>query len=278
MAQTIVITGASDGIGAAAARQLAARGEHVVVVGRSPEKTAAVARELGAPHHVADFADLAEVRRLADELHGAYPRIDVLANNAGGLFKAETTRDGFDKMIQVNHLAGFLLTDLLMDRLIDSRAKVIQTSSIGARWLAGRLDAERFDGRTDRSMFTTYGDTKLMNQLFTSELARRYGEKGLSAVSFHPGNIASSFGDRSNGFVSAIFHSPLQLMLEKPEAGGARLAWLAEGVSGQTWQSGAYYENNRRPAGWKVNKQAKDPALAQAFWDRSAQLLGMITG
>ncbi|MEA3387828.1 MAG: SDR family NAD(P)-dependent oxidoreductase [Pseudomonadota bacterium] len=175
MQQTIVVTGASDGIGAEAARQLSARGEHVVIVGRSPGKTAAVAEELGAPYHVADYADLSQVRTLADELRAAYPRIDVLANNAGGLFKAETTRDGFDKMIQVNHLAGFLLTNLLMDRLVESGAKIIQTSSIGARWLAGRLDADRFDGRTDRSIFTTYGDTKLMNQLFTKELARRYG-------------------------------------------------------------------------------------------------------
>lgn len=275
MPQTIIITGASDGIGAAAARQLSARGERVVIVGRSPEKTAAVARELAAPHHVADYTDLRQVRRLVEELRTAYPRIDVLANNAGGLFKAETTCDGFDKMIQVNHLAGFLLTNLLMDRLVASRAKIIQTSSIGARWLAGRLDVDRFDGRTSRSIFSTYGDTKLMNQLFTKELARRYGAQGVSAASFHPGNIASSFGDRSNSFVSAIFHSPLQLMLEKPEAGGARLAWLAEGEPGQTWQSGAYYENNKLPAGWKVNKQAEDLALAKAFWDRSARLVAV---
>lgn len=132
--RTIVITGASDGIGAAAARQLAAAGESVVLVGRSPRKTAALASELGLPHHIADYSSLAQVRRLAAELDAGYPAIDVLANNAGGLMGARTlTEDGFELTFQVNHLAGFLLTTLLLDKLIASRATVIQTSSIAAR-------------------------------------------------------------------------------------------------------------------------------------------------
>src|SRR3712207_4864809 len=108
--QTIVITGASGGIGAAAARQLAAKGEHVVVVGHSQAKTAAVAAELDAPYHLADFTDLDQVRRLAGELQATYPHIDVLANNAGGILgEREVSKDGFEKTFKVNHLAPFLL-------------------------------------------------------------------------------------------------------------------------------------------------------------------------
>ena len=134
MPRTIVITGASDGIGAAAARQLQAEGERVVIVGRSAEKTARVADELGAERHVADFADLAQVRALAAELRAQHDRIDVLANNAGGMFaQREVTVDGFEKTFQVNHLAGFLLTNLLRDVLVESRASVIQTASVDDR-------------------------------------------------------------------------------------------------------------------------------------------------
>src|SRR5690606_32399566 len=107
MSRTIVITGASDGIGAAAAREFKKRGEHIVLVGRDPRKTEAVARELDAPFHVADYADLDHVRGLAAELY-EYPNIHVLANNAGGIMGDRTlTTDGFEKTFQVNHLGGF---------------------------------------------------------------------------------------------------------------------------------------------------------------------------
>ncbi|MGP4669604.1 SDR family NAD(P)-dependent oxidoreductase [Agrobacterium pusense] len=275
MTRTIVITGASDGIGAEAARQLSRRGDTVVVVGRSREKTEAIATEIGAPCHLADYTDLSQVRRLAEDLLSAYPRIDVLANNAGGLFKPEITPDGFDKTFQVNHLGGFLLTHMLLERLIASRAKVIQTSSIGARFLASGIDIDKFTDRTAKNTFTAYGNTKLANQLFTKELHRRYHAKGLSAVSFHPGNIASSFGDRSYTFVKLLMRSPVGWLLEKPQAGGARLAGLANGDAGKDWKSGEYYENNQIPSAWKINPQARDTTLAEALWDRTEDILGL---
>ena len=127
--RTVVITGASDGIGAAAARRLHADGHRVVVVGRSPE-TRAVAAELGVQHHVADFARLDDVRALAADL-ASLERIDVLANNAGGIFGDRTlTADGFEKTLQVNHLAPFLLTALLLDTLLASGAAVVNLSLI----------------------------------------------------------------------------------------------------------------------------------------------------
>ena len=124
----IVITGASDGIGKAAARELKAKGAKVVIVGRSPEKTKAVARELDVAYYIADFSKLSDVRELGEKLHAAYPRIDVLVNNAGGIFgERELTVDGFEKTMQVNHLSHFLLTKLLLNTLIASNATVINT-------------------------------------------------------------------------------------------------------------------------------------------------------
>lgn len=271
---TIVITGASDGIGAASARQLAANGRRVVLVGRSPAKTAAVADELGAPHHVADFTDLGQVRALADELLEAYPRIDVLANNAGGIFDRRTTTDGFDLTFQVNHLAPFLLTTRLMDRLIESDAKIIQTSSIGAR-LFGKLDLDDLENQTRWTANKAYGDAKLANILFTKELDRRYGRQGLSAVAFHPGNIRTSFASDTSSLMRFSYQTPLRhVFLASADKGGAALTRLAEGTPGTTWRSGEYYERGK--VATKVNPQCADTALAVGLWDRSEAMVGRV--
>ncbi len=167
--RTIVITGASDGIGAAAARVLADQGEQIVLVGRSPAKTAAVAAETGGPYYVADFTDLAQVRDLAAKLTAAFPRIDVLANNAGGIMGDRTvTTDGFEKTFQVNHLAPFLLTHLLTPTLLASRAAVLQTSSIAAQRY-GNIDIEDLQNEKSYSPNKAYGDSKLENILFTKD-------------------------------------------------------------------------------------------------------------
>jgi NAD(P)-dependent dehydrogenase (short-subunit alcohol dehydrogenase family) len=183
--KTIVITGASDGIGAAAARKLKASGHQVVVVGRSPLKTKAIAIE--APFHIADFVDLGEVRSLANSLIAEYPRIDVLANNAGGIFGTrDKTVDGFEKTFQVNHLAPFLLTHLLHQKLISNKATVISTASLAGR-MWGNINLLDLNNDTNFKPRKAYGDAKLANILFTRELQRRFGNQGISAVAFHPG-------------------------------------------------------------------------------------------
>ena len=269
--RTIVVTGASDGIGAASAGQLVAKGHRVVLVGRSPEKTERVAAALGAPHHTADFADLGQVRALAAELLDAHPRIDVLANNAGGVFAHERTVDGFDKTFQVNHLAPFLLTHLLMDRLVDSGASVVQTSSRAHR-LFGRLDLDDLDNAKAWGANKAYGDAKLANVLFTTELQRRFAAQGVNAVAFHPGVIRTNFANDTSSPMRWVYRTPLARLLTSVETGGERLTWLADGTPGETWEPGRYYEANRVAA---VNPQANDPALATGLWERSESLLGL---
>jgi len=273
-AKTIVITGASDGIGTAAARKLHADGHTVVVVGRSAQKTQAIAEELGAQYYLADFADLSQVRELADRLKADYPRIDVLANNAGGIFGArDKTVDGFEKTLQVNHLAPFLLTNLLLETLLASEAVVINTSSIAARIFA-KVDLDDLNNETKYSANKAYGDAKLENILFTKELHRRFHSRGLSAVAFHPGNVATNFASDTTSLMRFAYHSPLQRLtgMITPEKGAQNLVWLAEGAPGADWVSGEYYEKQKIA---KTNEQAGDAELARRLWEISADGVGL---
>ena len=267
--RTIVITGASDGIGAAAARALAAAGDRIIVVGRSPQRTEAIAAELGADHFIADFARLAEVRGLAAELLQRYPRIDVLANNAGGILgDREVTVDGHEKTFQVNHLAPFLLTTLLMDRLLASRATVINTSSAANRF--GHIDLDDLENDRKYSPNNAYGDAKLANILFTKELHRRYSARGLVTAAFHPGVVATSFATGSTSVMRLVYQTALKRMLITPEKGADTLIWLASTAAGVDWQSGEFYEKRRVRA---TNRQATDAGLATALCERSIDMV-----
>ena len=165
--KTIVITGASDGIGAAAARRLRQNGDNVVVIGRSQSKTAAVAAELDADHFVVDFADLSQVRALAQKLSSQYTRIDVLLNNAGGMStKIYLTPDGYEHTYQVNYLAPFLLTTQLLDVLLDSRATIVNTTSSSHK-LIFRASVDDLENTAGRRPSTAYALTKLAIVLFT---------------------------------------------------------------------------------------------------------------
>lgn len=275
MPKTIILTGASDGIGAAAARQLAESGHQLVLVGRSPERTKAVANAIGAPFYLADYTRLDQVRKLAADLDAAFPQIDVLANNAGGVFSdRRLTPDGFEITFQVNHLAPFLLTNLLLTKLVASRAALVQTSSVAAR-MAGRLDIDDLNFERRYSSLAAYGTAKLENILFTRELHRRYHADGLSAVAFHPGNVATSFGQHADGVLGLIARNPIvrRLMFITPEQGGSALARYAGGTPGRDWTSGLYYE--KAVPAKRQNPQASDDALAQQLWQRSAALLGL---
>jgi NAD(P)-dependent dehydrogenase (short-subunit alcohol dehydrogenase family) len=269
--KTVVITGASSGFGAEAARRLAGLGATVAVVGRDPQKTAEVARALGTEPLVADFGRLRDVRRLAYDLRDRYPRIDVLANNAGVVLpKRILTEDGHDMTFQVNYLAPWLLTNLLLDRLTASpQGRVISTSSDGHRF--GHVDLDDLDGARRRSSMITYGTAKLLVILFTRELARRTQGTPLTATAFHPGIVATAIS-RESPLVAAIMRSRLMGKLHTPEQGAEPLVHLATMPEPQG-ANGVYY-HRLKPNG-PVHRQAKDAQLATGLWVRTAEMVGV---
>lgn len=276
--KTILITGASDGIGAEAARQLATRGHRLLITGRSREKIEAVAKETGAKAFVADFSKLDEIRRLAQEVKTelAGAGLDVLANNAGGIFGDQNkTVDGNEKTFQINHLGPFLLTELLMDSLLAAKdgASVVNTSSVANRLFA-KIDLEDLNNDRKFSANKAYGDAKLANILHARGIQARYSDKGISTVSFHPGAVATNFASESTSFMRFFYQTPLKKWgLISSQTGGATLAWLIEGTPGETWIVGGYYDQQNLSD--KVNPQVKDDALVEGLWEKSKQLVGL---
>src|SRR3977135_1093102 len=202
----VLITGATNGIGLAAAQALVALGENIVIVGRNETRTkiaaarVKAARRMGATvdTFIADLSSQASVRKLAGDVLGRYPRLDVLINNAGAMYaRRQGTEDGIELTWAVNHLAPFLLTALLLSRLKESApARIITTASEAHQGAHIPFD----DLNTERSYrsFGRYGETKLANILFTAELAHSLEGTSVTATRFHPGLVASGF-NRNNG-------------------------------------------------------------------------------
>jgi retinol dehydrogenase 12 len=268
----VVLTGATRGIGQAAAIELARQGAEVAVVGRDPERVDAVVAEAQAAGgadavhgHVADLTSMAGVRALADELRGRHERIDVLANNAGALFASrKVTSDGFEQTFALNHLAPFLLTNLLLDRLRGGR--VVTTASDAHT--AGRLDLDDLQSENSYSAMRVYGTSKLCNILFTRELARR--EPELHANCFHPGVVRTGFGKNDNGIwkVLTTLGAPF---FRSPARGARSLVWLATSEDGGRL-TGEYLEDEKVA---QPSAAAQDPELARSLWERSAELVGL---
>jgi NAD(P)-dependent dehydrogenase (short-subunit alcohol dehydrogenase family) len=263
--KTIVLTGASSGLGAIAARELAKDGWAVAVVGRNPERTKAVANAIGGSPFIADYDRLDDVRALAAALLAKYPTIDVLANNAGGLVgKRGVTADGNERTFQHNHLAPFLLTGLLTERLEASNARVIGTASVANRLGHIRLDDLNWTRRAYLGGWRAYGTSKIETILFARELARR---TTLTAYSFHPGSVRTSFGtDTALGRATMRLASVTQI---SPEAGAAPLIQLASNPSIDA-PNGTYFDGLK--ADGAVNAQANDLTLAVGLWDASAAI------
>ncbi|MGW4329423.1 SDR family NAD(P)-dependent oxidoreductase [Nocardia sp. NPDC004573] len=274
--KTVVVTGASSGIGAAAAQRLAARGATVAVVGRSPERTAEVAAKAGAEPFVADFARLDDVRELADQLLDRYPTIDVLANNAGGAWPERTvTEDGNELTFQVNHLAPFLLTNLLLERLTHATARVVNTASTTYRM--AKLDLDTVNAATGSfNQLGAYAASKLANILFTRELARRTEGAGITTAAFHPGAVATHVYDNAPLGLGRFIRSPLgRVFFIQPDKGAEPLIHLATTADGAAI-NGQYFHRlePERPR----NKQAVDAELARRLWTLSERATGLATG
>jgi NAD(P)-dependent dehydrogenase (short-subunit alcohol dehydrogenase family) len=253
---------------------LARSGDQVVLVGRSPVKTSAVAAEIGAEGHVADFADLGQVRKLAAEIGRRYPRIDVLVNNAGLIAGAArtVTADGHELTFQVNHLAPFLLTALLRDQLSAAGASVITTSSRAGTTRDARVNTDDLDMAADYDGLRAYKASKLANVLFTREIARRWAPLGISAAAVHPGMVRSQWGKSGPPAVRAVVKSPFRLLMRSPERGADTIVWLASTTPGKDWTTGGYYAD-RKPA--SLSPLSEDPDLAKLLWDKSAAICGL---
>jgi len=270
--RVIVITGASSGLGRAAAIELSTRGATVAVVGRNAQRTRAVADQVGGFPFIADFDSLGEVHTLADELLASYPRIDVLANNAGGLLSTRgLSADGHERTLQHNHLAPFLLTSLLLERLTQSAGRVISTAS-GANMFS-RLDLTDLDWkrRAYAGGWLPYGTSKLVNIMFIRELARRTVGTGVDAFSFHPGFVATGFGADSALLRLGQFVSRGSLGIS-PEQGAAPLIQLASERDIAS-PSGTYFDG-LKPDG-RERKAASDEELCRELWAASAAMVGL---
>jgi len=273
-----VITGATSGIGRAAASELAALGARVVIVARDPVRGAAARDEISREtrnHEVAlEVADLKsqrQVRDLAARLLAALPEIHVLVNNAGlALAERRLTEDGLEETFAVNHLAPFLLTNLLLDRLRASApARVVTVASAAHRGAV--IPFDDLNGERGFSGWLAYGWTKLANILFTIELARRLEGSGVTATCLHPGVVATGFG-REGPFLIREFQRFLgRLLLLDPTQGADTLVWLASSpeVEGA---SGGYYAKRRLQA---PSRAARDVAAARRLWQVSERLTGL---
>ncbi|MBG6084284.1 SDR family NAD(P)-dependent oxidoreductase [Zhihengliuella flava] len=273
--RTILITGASDGIGAAAARSLAARGERLLLVGRTTEKLHAVAGPLGAEAFAADFEDLSQVRAAAAWVLERTDHLEVLANNAGGVFaERKITPDGHERTMQVNHYAGFLLTQLLMDSLLAARGVVVNTSSVGAHAF-GRLRMDDLDASRKYRAMKAYGDSKLANILHVQGLHTRYHERGLAAVAIHPGNISSNFAQETgSALMRLIYKTPVSRLLSPAQFGADNLLWAMDSVAKEPGMSGHYFTEHRRPPR-TPHPQEDDVRLVEALWAESARRVGV---
>jgi NAD(P)-dependent dehydrogenase (short-subunit alcohol dehydrogenase family) len=277
--KTVVITGGTGGIGRATAIGLAALGARVGITGRDRARTEAAAAEIrtapGNPSvdvFVADLSSQAEVRRLAREVIDAYPRLDVLVNNVGGFWAhRHVTADGLEHTFALNHLAGFLLTNLLLDRLKASAPARVVTVSSGAQAM-GRIDFEDLQGTRSYSGQRAYNQSKLANVMFTYELARRLEGTGVTATVLHPGVVNTAFAAEDPSSFWRVFLPLVRPLMKTPARGAATSIYLAsspavEGVTGR------YFANSKPKTS---NKASYDTSAAGRLWQVSTDLVDLV--
>ena len=273
--KTALVTGSTNGIGKVTALELAKAGYRVLLTSRDAAKAEKVLEEVRIQSgndalelFVGDLSSMEEVRRIALEVRARHEKLDVLVNNAGGVFRERReTVDGFEYTFAFNHLAYFLLTNLLLSGLkAAGNARVVSVSS--SAQFFGRLRWHDPQLKAGYTAFSAYSQSKLMNVLFANALARRLGGTGVTSNSLHPGVVRSGFGRDLRGFDRLFFNLAIFSSVS-PEKGAETSVYLAtspeaEGVTG------TYFER-KKPR--RVNPIAYDEAAQERLWALSAQLV-----
>ena len=276
--KVVLVTGATNGIGEVTARELAGKGATIVLVGRDEGKTKGIQenirREIGNDHVdylIADLSSMQEVRDLAQAFKQRYDRLDVLLNDAGAMFTSrQETVDGFERTFALNHLAYFLLTNLLLDVLKASApARIVNVSSNAHQ--GAHIDFDDLQSAHGYNGMRAYGRSKLMNLLFTYELARRLEGTGVTANALHPGFVNTGFAKNNGGVVRVAMNLIGPLVAITPEQGAQTLIYLAsspevEGVSGK------YFTRQKPVKSSAVSYNVED---ARRLWEISAELVGL---
>lgn len=275
--KTVLVTGATGGIGRATAHGLAMMGAHLIVTGRDPKRTDETAKEIRAAGggkvdaFVADLSSQAQIRSLADELLTAFPRIDVLINNAGGYWNTRhTTADGLEHTFALNHLAPFLLTNLLLKRLqLSGPARVVTVASNAQAM--GRINFNDLQGEHSYSGARAYNQSKLANLLFTYELDRRLHGTGVTANALHPGLVSTGFGAEDPGRAQRLLVPILRPFMLTTAQGAATSVHIASAPD-LAQVSGRFFAK-RKPR--RSSTASYDRATAAKLWNVSAEMTGL---
>jgi NAD(P)-dependent dehydrogenase (short-subunit alcohol dehydrogenase family) len=273
-----LVTGASFGIGVYTALGLAGRGYRVIMHGRDRTRTERARKQVAErpgtippEMALADFASLKAVRGLAEEILARHDRLDLLVNNAGMIApRAQLSDDGYELTIAVNHLAPFLLTNLLVDRLKASAPARIVTVASQAHRGATIDPAHVAEPLADWSRLGQYGRSKLCNILFTRALAKRLDGTGVMTACLHPGVVATGIGGGGGGLLRLGWNIAKPFLLT-PEKGAETSLFLATEADPSRFH-GAYVDNKRSV---EPDRPARDDALAERLWDASARLVGV---
>ena len=275
--KVVVVTGATSGIGEVAADRLAQKGARVVFIARDRERGEATRKHLHAiaghaTHtvHYADLTKLADMKRVAKEIADSEPQIDVLVNNAGAMFTTrQVTEDGLEKTFALNHMSYFVVTNLLLDRLqATPGARIVSTASDAHK--GAKLNFDDLQSERGYSGFSVYGRSKLMNILFTRELAKRLAGTGVTANCLHPGFVGTRFGQNNGGLMGGVIKVAQNFALT-PEQGAETIIYLADSdeVAGKT---GGYYIKKALAT---PTREAQNDADAKRLWDISAKIAGV---
>ena len=277
--KTVLITGATSGIGRATALGLARMGAHLAITGRDRGRTEDAAREIRAAGGgevdvlVADLSSQSEVRRLAEEVLQSLSRIDVLINNVGGYWDTRhVTVDGLERTFALNHLAPFLLTNLLLDKLKQSAPARVVTVSSNAH-AAGRIDFGDLQGERSYSGARAYSQSKLANILFSYELARRLPTTSVTANALHPGLVNTSFVAEDPAGVQKLLVPLLRPFMKSPARGAATSIHLASAADLER-VTGRYFANSKPT---RSSKPSYDEAAAARLWQVSGDLVDLTT-